>query len=1045
MSDGEALTPEQLLAAHGDWVRKLARSLVRDAGADDLAQDVWETTLRNPPRHAQGVRAWLAQVLLNRARNRAREGSRRAAREAAAEGPEPAPSPEDLTATVELQRTIAELVGSLPPAQQQVVYLRFYEGLEPTEIAARLGVPAGTVRWRSKVALDELRRRLDERFQERRRWAVLLAPLAQADEKAGPARPMPRATATKVMLSLVAVTTVTLGVAGALRLTDSQTVTSSGPPREPLRPPRFAVAGASDEAQASLDAASAVLSGKVSDVRGGAIAGARIETSLPKEDGTLERRMATTDGEGRFRLVLPRGEHSLRVAAEGYLPAQVDWLPLTRDLQHDVTLVPGSTIAGRVVRAADNVPVAGASVLLIRPESAYRVGATSPDGTFSISGLPAGPFMVGASKDALTGRAATPVDLSPASRVEGIRISLAPGAVVSGHVRRTDGQPVAGARVMVEDARQLTGADGAFRLEGLLPGSRRLHASGPDFATARRTIVVPAEGLSGVDLTLEPQPAPASITGLVVTADGRPVVGARMHIAPSPMPAAISDEQGRFRLPSSTAETHHLVVHHPVAGVAKIALAPLPPSPLRIVLSRGAHVRGRVRWNDGAPARGVFVGAVLAEHGGLMPRGTVTDDEGGFRLGEFTPGTVVVTASRQPRRPTIQKTVQGDPFTKVQVTGAGEIEAGVLVLGRGGGSIKGVVLLPDGRPAAGAAVRAQNRFADSRQNAVAGPDGAFVFHDLDDRLHTVTASHPGLPEGKVQGIEPGGGPVRIQLHSPASLAGRVRLPDGRPAPSYSLALLLAQVPGQRIEPRVARAPVRTESIHAADGAFELRDLGPETYELVVTSANGLAGHVGGIAITPEHPRREVELTLRPEAIVTGKVVELFAGTPLAGVGVALTTNPQASVATGADGSFRIQGAVPGSVARVVLRPASTHIGDFALVRVPEDARTVDIGTVKLARGQPQPRGGTTGLGFVRFGRETIVDYVTQRSPGERAGVQLGEVLLSIDGQDARGLPTSAVRSINVGEVGAPIVYVTRTPRGEVRRYDLIRVSYESLK
>ena len=60
---------EKLLAQRG-WVRRLAASLVADAGlADDVAQESWLAALRHPPRHAQNLRSWLSTLVRNTARH----------------------------------------------------------------------------------------------------------------------------------------------------------------------------------------------------------------------------------------------------------------------------------------------------------------------------------------------------------------------------------------------------------------------------------------------------------------------------------------------------------------------------------------------------------------------------------------------------------------------------------------------------------------------------------------------------------------------------------------------------------------------------------------------------------------------------------------------------------------------------------------------------------------------------------------------------------------------------------------------------------------
>lgn len=64
------------LLAHATWLRRLARSLVRE-GADDLVQDTWVAALRRPPDGERSVRPWLRTVLINVARLRWRGNANR--------------------------------------------------------------------------------------------------------------------------------------------------------------------------------------------------------------------------------------------------------------------------------------------------------------------------------------------------------------------------------------------------------------------------------------------------------------------------------------------------------------------------------------------------------------------------------------------------------------------------------------------------------------------------------------------------------------------------------------------------------------------------------------------------------------------------------------------------------------------------------------------------------------------------------------------------------------------------------------------------------
>ena len=179
--DSSPIRPEDLLA-HAQWACALARTLVRDAAtAEDLVQETWIAALEKPPRADRPLRPWLAGVLRNLARFRARGEGRRARREEkAATARTVVPSPAELSQKLESQRLLADLVAQLEEPFRSTLLLRYYEELSAAEIARNQGVPAGTVRWRLKRALDTLRDRLDDVHDgDRRAWCLALLPLAQ--------------------------------------------------------------------------------------------------------------------------------------------------------------------------------------------------------------------------------------------------------------------------------------------------------------------------------------------------------------------------------------------------------------------------------------------------------------------------------------------------------------------------------------------------------------------------------------------------------------------------------------------------------------------------------------------------------------------------------------------------------------------------------------------------------------------------------------------------------------------------------------------------
>lgn len=177
------------------WIRQLARALCR-ADADearDIAQQARIALWRRPPRDGAKVRSWLGSVMRNLVRNQGRDRQTRQRALQQAPAPDPVPTPESLAARVQMHRRLGELVTALDEPFRQALLLRYYEGLSAADIARRLEIPAGTVRWRIKKALDTVRSALDqEHGGDRKRWLSLLAPLASPDADAGvPARAFP--------------------------------------------------------------------------------------------------------------------------------------------------------------------------------------------------------------------------------------------------------------------------------------------------------------------------------------------------------------------------------------------------------------------------------------------------------------------------------------------------------------------------------------------------------------------------------------------------------------------------------------------------------------------------------------------------------------------------------------------------------------------------------------------------------------------------------------------------------------------------------------
>lgn len=202
-------------------------------------------------------------------------------------------------------------------------------------------------------------------------------------------------------------------------------------------------------------------------------------------------------------------------------------------------------VAGRVVNGETRQPIADALVALIGGQTTtIRVGQTDAKGAFILPGVPAGKFVLSASKAPYlgsiygaprAGRPGTAVVLTEGQIVTGLEILMWPGAAVTGTVTDRDGEPVAGADVQLQ--RRTTRGDqmsqmlamlggvpeattddrGIYRIFGVAPGEYLVTASVPDtLARARR--LGPTEVADGLRALREP--SRAASRGAPVVASG---------------------------------------------------------------------------------------------------------------------------------------------------------------------------------------------------------------------------------------------------------------------------------------------------------------------------------------------------------------------------------------------------------------------------------------------------------------------------------------------------------------------------------------------
>ncbi|MGH3170520.1 MAG: RNA polymerase sigma factor [Trebonia sp.] len=137
---GDALALDELLDELGPYIRRLC-ARIAPAAADDAAQEALLAVFRGLPslRAPEAIMTWVRSVTVRTAIRFARQHDLEVAAE----------TPADLRVrSFEGLVDIDDALARLPVAQRAVLVLRTREGLSEQEIAAALGIPAGTVKSR---------------------------------------------------------------------------------------------------------------------------------------------------------------------------------------------------------------------------------------------------------------------------------------------------------------------------------------------------------------------------------------------------------------------------------------------------------------------------------------------------------------------------------------------------------------------------------------------------------------------------------------------------------------------------------------------------------------------------------------------------------------------------------------------------------------------------------------------------------------------------------------------------------------------------------
>ncbi|PCC69760.1 Carboxypeptidase regulatory-like domain-containing protein [Nannocystis exedens] len=777
--------------------------------------------------------------------------------------------------------------------------------------------------------------------------------------------------------------------------------------------------------------------GVVKDLSGGAVEGAIVSAG-----GTFAgtgMAFATSGAEGTFSLWVAPGQPQVFARADGYAPgSERGAAPGHR---FELYLTPESVLVGKVVRASDGSPVEGAKVTAERGDTFFGGGGgvsiTDAGGNFRLAQLSPGAYKPSVTADDAFGMAAEQVVLGLGETSAAIVIEAHPATTVAGAVVVTPGGascPQGQVSLRGGGERDFAAeieADGRVRIPGLLPGTYEVTVRCERFVSAAKypPVVVADEPIE--DLRWDVAPGRA-IRGTVTTAKGEPAAGislmARVKVeagetAPRASGSAYvdSDGRGRFELAGLLPGKYEL------RAFAKGNNRSTPDKPLEVTLSEGQDLEDiRVAL----PASGQVRGKLRDVHGNPVARAQVslqaagrrasamTGDDGSFHVPEAAAGEYRVSATRDGvklRAPgTGDDDVQGVKLT-VEADAVATVE---LVVETGNGKIVGVVRDEGGGPVGDAFVEATREsesargpggalprfFALNDRPHLTDPEGRFAIEELFPGKYTVRAFRRGGGETTVEHVALGA-EVTLTIAPTGRLAGTVAVKGGGTPQEFS-ATLSDPTTGYQ----------RTDRFFRTGGAWSFGELPPGNYKLSISAPEGTQDTEVSLGSGEERAGLQIELAAKVK--LRGTVVDLE-GAPVVGAAVRVSQGRGYSFGdsdaprTDAQGRFEVEGAPVGLVTVLIAAPrnAAVEYSQTAMTTTIAGGPEVELPPIRVAKQRLKAGEASGDLGYaIKLGapaadpaqRKFEVALVRPGSPAAAAGLQAGDVIVSVDGEDVTG-------------------------------------------
>jgi predicted metalloprotease with PDZ domain len=146
--------------------------------------------------------------------------------------------------------------------------------------------------------------------------------------------------------------------------------------------------------------------------------------------------------------------------------------------------------------------------------------------------------------------------------------------------------------------------------------------------------------------------------------------------------------------------------------------------------------------------------------------------------------------------------------------------------------------------------------------------------------------------------------------------------------------------------------------------------------------------------------------------------------------------------TEASGAFRMPGMLPGTRVALWVGGKTDHfVSERIDVAIPGEGQTAEVGVVGLLPGDELASrlDGWAGLFVARRAGRIVVSAVSAWLPADLAGIEVGDLLVAVNGRDVTALGPRAVTFLLRGPTGSTLSVVVQGRDGTRRTLSLPRV------